>query len=50
VLAPHGHLILFPSHPVFAFSPYCCLLSTDAYSRWFDPSGARTHDLLHSRL
>ena len=28
--APLGHIILIPSQPVFAFSPYCCMLSGEA--------------------
>ena len=35
------------SQPVFALSPYCCLLNREATntnfkSLWFDPTGART--------
>ena len=48
------HIILIPSQPVFALTPKCCVLSgevtnTNFSSLWFDPSGARTHDLPHSR-
>ena len=50
--APLGHIILIPSQPVFAFSPQCCVLGGKATntnrSLWFDPTGARTHDLPHS--
>ena len=49
-----GHIILIPSQPVFAFSPWCCVFSGEAtntkmYSLWFDPICARTHDVPHSR-
>jgi hypothetical protein len=29
-VAPPGHIILIPSRPVFALSPYCCVLSGEA--------------------
>ena len=29
-VAPLGHIILIPSQPVFALSPYCCVLSGEA--------------------
>ena len=29
-VAPLGHIILIPSHPVFALSSYCCVLSEEA--------------------
>ena len=29
-IAPLGRIILIPSHPVFAISPYCCVLSGEA--------------------
>ena len=52
-VAPLGHIILIPSQPVFALSPLCCVLSGEAtntiFSLWFDSTGARTHDLSHSR-
>jgi hypothetical protein len=28
--APLGHIILIPSQPVFALSPYCCVISGEA--------------------
>jgi hypothetical protein len=54
-VAPLGHIILIPSQPVFALSPYCCVLrgeatNTNFYSLWFDPTRAPTYDLLHSRI
>jgi hypothetical protein len=29
-VAPLGHIILIPSQPVFALSPYCCVISGEA--------------------
>ena len=29
-VAPLGHIILIPREPVFALSPYCCMLSGEA--------------------
>jgi hypothetical protein len=29
-VAPLGHIIKIPSQPVFALSPYCCMLSGEA--------------------
>ena len=29
-VAPLGHIILIPSRPVFALSPYCCVLRGEA--------------------
>jgi hypothetical protein len=29
-VAPLGHIIPIPSQPVFALSPYCCMLSGEA--------------------
>jgi hypothetical protein len=29
-VAPLGHIILIPSQPVCALSPYCCVLSGEA--------------------
>ena len=48
-------LFWFLSQPVFALSPYCCVLrgeatNTNFYSLWFDPTRAPTYDLLHSRI
>jgi hypothetical protein len=47
-VALHGHLIQIPSQPVFAPSPYCCVLSGEAtntnfYSLWFVPIDARSY-------
>ena len=46
-----GHIILIPSQLVFALS--LLILRSNKYqfqSFWFDPTGARTHDLPHSSL
>ena len=52
-IAPLGHIILIPSKPVVALSPYCCVLSGEAtitsLSHWFDWIRARTHDIPHWR-
>jgi hypothetical protein len=45
-----GHIILISSRPVFALSPYCCVLTREAtninlHRLWYDPTGVRTHDL-----
>ena len=50
-VAPLRHIILIPSQPVFALSPYAACLAEKQqfHSLWFDPIGARTHNLLHSR-
>jgi hypothetical protein len=52
-VATLGLFILIPNQPVFALSPEFCVLSREAtnthFSLWFDPIGARTHDLPHSR-
>jgi hypothetical protein len=45
----------FRAMPIFAFTPYYCVLSREAtkyrfYSFWFDPTGVRTHDLPHTLI
>jgi len=52
-VAPLRHIYIIPSQPIFALTPKCCVLSeavvnTKFYSVWFDPTGARTHDLPYS--
>jgi hypothetical protein len=34
-VVPHGHIILIQSQPVFALSPYCCVLSREATNTKF---------------
>jgi hypothetical protein len=38
-VAPHGHIILIPSQPVFARSPYWCVLSGEATNTNFKVFG-----------
>ena len=52
-VAPLWHKLI-RSQPVFALTLWCCMLrgeatNTKCYSLWIDPTGARTHDLLHVR-
>jgi hypothetical protein len=49
-VAPLWHIILILSQPVFAHTPYCCVLSGEATNTNFIVFGlTRTHDLLHLR-
>jgi hypothetical protein len=46
------HIIPIPSQTVYALSPQYYVLweaTNTNFSLWFDPTGARTHDLLQSR-
>jgi hypothetical protein len=36
-VAPLGHIILIPSQPIFALSPYCCVISGEASKYHFLP-------------
>ena len=49
-----GNIILIPSQLVVALTPECCMRKGETSNGiflclWFDPTGARTHDLPHSR-
>ena len=49
-VVPLGHIILISRQPVSALPPYCCGAQWRSnkyqfHSLWFDPTGARTHDL-----
>ena len=51
-VAPLGHIILIPSQLVTSlllFLNAVCLAEKQFYSLLFDPTGAQTHDIPHSR-
>ena len=45
-VAPLGHIILIPSQPVCAHTPWCHVLN-QFHSLWSDPTEAWTYDLPH---